>query len=118
MLRNAAYAAEQRNGRKITSEDVEKAYGEVREIRRKYMLEKLGEHYKLLYEIIIKNLRMIMILRSKKFPIHKDDPRLLEALSYFGFTSLPLDWQDLWEKVLMRYLDSLKGLLTILMSIN
>lgn len=69
-------------------------------------------------ETIIKNLRMIMILRSKKFPIHKDDPRLLEALSYFDFTSLTLDWQDLWEKVLLRYLDSLRGLSTILMSIE
>jgi len=63
---------------------------------------------------IIKNLRMIMMLRSKKFPIHKDDPKLLDALKYFGFTLHNLDWQDLWEKLLLSYLDSSKLLLTCL----
>jgi len=63
---------------------------------------------------VIKNLRMIMTLRSKKYPIHRDDPILLDALSYFGFTSIPPDWQELWENVLQRYLYSLESLISIL----
>jgi len=76
----------------------------------------LNEKYPNFDKTLIRNLRMIMILRSKKFPVHKDDPRVLDALNYFGFTSLTLDWQELWEKVLQRYLDSLKTLLKTLMS--
>ncbi|MEM2210255.1 MAG: hypothetical protein QXK35_00385 [Nitrososphaerales archaeon] len=34
---------------------MEKAYEEVKEIKNKYMLEKLGEHHKLIYEIVKKN---------------------------------------------------------------
>jgi hypothetical protein len=34
---------------------------------------------------------MIMTLRSKKYPIHGDDPALLDALNYFGFTRIPPD---------------------------
>lgn len=47
ILRNSAYIAERSNRNKITKDDVEKAYEEVMEIKRKYMLEKLGEHHKL-----------------------------------------------------------------------
>jgi len=54
-LRNAAYIAEKSNNTKITRENVEKAYEEVVEIKRKYMLEKLGEHHKLIYDIVKKN---------------------------------------------------------------
>jgi len=36
-------------------EDVEKVYQEVREIKRKYLLEKLGSHYELIYKIVKKN---------------------------------------------------------------
>lgn len=67
---------------------------------------------------ITKNLRMIMTLRSKKYPIHKDDPALLDALSYFGFTSLPPDWQELWQTVLQRYLNSLQSLISIIVSLG
>jgi hypothetical protein len=71
------------------------------------------------YDIsIIKNLRMIMTLRSKKYPIHRDDSVLLDALSYFGFTNIPPDWQDLWGTVLQRYLDSLEGLIRIIVSMG
>ena len=55
VLRNSAYIAERSNRNKITKDDVEKAYEEVMEIKRKYMLEKLGEHHKLVYEIIREN---------------------------------------------------------------
>lgn len=57
-LRNAAYIAEQRNRPKITAEDVDSTYKEVREIKRKYTIEKLGEHYKLVYKIIEENPRI------------------------------------------------------------
>ena len=54
-LRNAAYIAEKLGKSKITKDDVEKAYEEVMEIKKKYMLEKLGAHHKLIYEIVKKN---------------------------------------------------------------
>ena len=54
-LRNAAYIAEKLGKSKITKDEVEKAYEEVMEIEKKYMLEKLGAHHKLIYEIVKKN---------------------------------------------------------------
>lgn len=56
---------------------------------------------------IITNLRNIVTLRSKKYPIHSDDPKFIEALGYFSF-NFPPDWEDLWEVVLKSYLDSLE----------
>ena len=41
-LRNAAYVAEQRNRRKITSKDVEKAYEEAKKIKKKIHDRKAG----------------------------------------------------------------------------
>ena len=67
-------------------------------------------------ETIIKNLRVMMTLRSKKYPIHQDDPAFVDALNYFGRKEVPPDWQELWEAVLKRYLDSLQGLLSMLVS--
>lgn len=67
---------------------------------------------------IIKNLRVIVTLRSKKYPIHRDDPAFIDALNYFGFTELPPDWQELWEAVLQRYLESLQGLVSVLVSVS
>ena len=63
----------------------------------------------------IKNLRMIMALRSKRFPIHRGHPQFLDALRYFGFETLSPDWQDLWEKLLSRYLDSLRRIVEMLL---
>ena len=56
---------------------------------------------------IIANLRNIVTLRSKKFPIHSDDPKFIEALRYFDF-NFPPDWGDLWEVVLKKYLECLE----------
>lgn len=61
-------------------------------------------------QTIIKNLRMIQTLRSKKFPIHVDTPEFIEALKYFGFPFPVTDWQALWDTVLQKYLESLNGL--------
>lgn len=49
-----AYVAEKDNRTKITGEDVEKGYEEVKEIKRKYYLEGLP-HHKLICEIVKKN---------------------------------------------------------------
>jgi|GEM_PF-912991 len=61
----------------------------------------------------IKNLRMIQNLRSKKYPVHVDDKKFTEALNYFGFSSFPPDWEELWETVLQKYFESLEGLKSI-----
>lgn len=49
------WIAEKSDRTKITIEDDEKAYEEVREIKQKYILEKLGEHHRLIYEFVKKN---------------------------------------------------------------
>jgi orc1/cdc6 family replication initiation protein len=54
-LRNAASIAEKLNRLKISEEDVEKGYEEVKEIKRKYYLERLTPHHKLLVDIVRKN---------------------------------------------------------------
>jgi len=54
-LRNSAYIAEKANRSKITIEDIKKGYEEVKEIKRKYLLETLGSHYRLTVEIVKKN---------------------------------------------------------------
>ena len=78
----------------------------------------LDENFPNHNKTIIKNFRVIMTLRSKKYPIHSDDPAFLDALNYLGFTGLPPDWQELWEAVLRRYLESLKGLLALFVSMS
>lgn len=57
---------------------------------------------------IIINFRNIMTLRSKKHPIHTDDPKFINALEYFGFGYPPENWGDLWKSVLDKYLESLE----------
>lgn len=59
---------------------------------------------------MIKDLRMIQRLRSKKYPIHADTTEFIEALQYFGFTFPVIDWQALWEASLNAYLQTLEGL--------
>jgi len=62
-LRNASLIAERNNRRKITLEDVKKGYEKVKYIKRKYLLDKLGSHYRLIYEIAKNNPG----ITSKKF---------------------------------------------------
>jgi len=57
-LKYAAFNTEKEGKSRIEEEDVKKGFGEVKDIKRKYMLEKLGEHHKLIYEIIKKNPRI------------------------------------------------------------
>jgi len=68
--------------------------------------------------VSVKNLRMMITLRSKKYPIHRDDSAYLNALSYFGFTDVPPDWQNLWGTVLIRYLETLRTLVNALLRIQ
>lgn len=66
---------------------------------------------------LISNFRNIITLRSKRHPIHSDDPRLIDALEYFGFNYPPDDWEKLWKTVLNKYLECLKLLLEYLNTI-
>lgn len=59
---------------------------------------------------IITNLRNIVTMRSKKYPIHRDDPKFIEASKCFGFQDFPPDWGELWEVILTKYLESLEEL--------
>lgn len=54
------------------------------------MLEnKLQREFDSFDKNILASLRMIITLRSKKHPVHKDDPKYLDALKYFGQIRLP-----------------------------
>ena len=68
----------------------------------------LKENEKSSYKNIIKNLRMLKILRNKKFPTHYDDGRFIEAMNNFGQQTFPPDWEVLWENVLEDTTESLK----------
>lgn len=59
------------------------------------------------------NLREIHTLRSKKMPIHKDDPKIIQILLKWEF-KIPPNWSNLWIEALRRYRDSLEMLKTIL----
>ena len=83
-LKYAAFNAEREGKTKIENKDITKGFEEIREVKRKYMLEKLGEHHKLIYEIIKKNPRIIsgkLIMRYKsecrKIGLDPKSPRTL-----------------------------------------
>ncbi|MHA1331356.1 MAG: Cdc6/Cdc18 family protein, partial [Candidatus Hodarchaeales archaeon] len=83
-LRYAAFNAEREGKRKIDESDVKKGFEEVKDIKRKYMLEKLGEHHRLIYEIIKKNpritsgkLRSVYIDECKRMGFQPKSPRTL-----------------------------------------
>jgi Cdc6-like AAA superfamily ATPase len=54
-LRNAASIAERSNKSRISEEDVNRGYEEVKEIKRKYYLERLTPHHKVLLDIVRKH---------------------------------------------------------------
>jgi len=51
-------------------------------------------------------LRDIYALRSKKMPIHKDDPKILQVLLKWEY-KIPPNWSSLWIKALSKYRDGL-----------
>jgi hypothetical protein len=65
---------------------------------------------------IIQNLRQIITLRSKKYPVHPDDKKFIGAMNYFGIATFPPDWEELWERALRGYLEALQKLLEIIKS--
>jgi hypothetical protein len=77
------------------------------------ILEKEVPNYDRMIVVILRN---IIKLRSKKFPIHSNDPEFIKALSYFGFT-YPPNFKRLWEKVLSEYYRSLELLFGCLSTI-
>lgn len=54
----------------------------------------------------IVNLRDIMTLRSKKMPIHEDDPKLIKVILKWEYR-IPPNWSSLWKQALMKYKESL-----------
>lgn len=67
---------------------------------------------------IIQNLRMLKILRNKKYPAHPDDGIFLEAVKFFGQPTFPPDWTVLWESVLKSVTESLVSFRNYLQQIN
>lgn len=55
-------------------------------------------------------LRDIMTLRSKKMPIHEDDPKIVQVLLKWEY-KIPPNWANLWIKALSKYRDSLSLLM-------
>ena len=58
-------------------------------------------------DLIIKNLRDIITLRSKKSPIHSDDSKVIDVILRWG-EIIPPDWESLGIKVLQKYLEHLQ----------
>jgi len=56
---------------------------------------------------IIKNLRDINTLRSKKSPIHPDDSKVIDVILRWDET-VPPDWESLGIKALQKYLEHLQ----------
>jgi len=75
----------------------------------------LKEKYQNLDSKIVDNLREIMILRSKKMPIHEDDPKIVQVLLKWE-NKIPPDWCLLWTQALAKYKESLEGLGQLLSS--
>jgi len=71
-LKYAAFNAEKEGKSKIDADDVKKGFEEVKDIKRKYMLEKLGEHHKLIVEIARKKRG---ILSGDFYRVYKHEAR-------------------------------------------
>jgi len=67
-------------------------------------LKKTANNYE---DLIIKNLRDIITLRSKKSPIHSDNPKVIDVILQWGET-IPPDWESLGIKALQKYLEHLQ----------
>ena len=75
----------------------------------------LKEKYRDFNINLIVNLRDIMTLRSKKMPIHEDNPKLVQVILKWEH-KIPPNWASLWEQALMRYKESLLELEKLLSS--
>ena len=73
----------------------------------------LKEKYPNFNQKIITNLREIMTLRSKKMPIHKNDPKIIQVILKWEY-KIPPNWSSLWTQALIKYQESLNELAKIL----
>ena len=62
---------------------------------------------------VISNLRDIVVMRSKRFPIHVTDTKFVEVVIRLTGKYPPV-WADLWVKALRMYEESLEKLLNLL----
>lgn len=65
----------------------------------------LKEKYQDFDSAIITNLREIKVLRSKKMPIHEDDPKIIQVILKWG-CKIPPNWYSLWMSALQKYKES------------
>lgn len=75
----------------------------------------LREKYQDFNTNLIVDLRDIMTLRSKKMPIHEDDPKLIQVMLKWEHR-IPPNWASLWKQALIRYRESLSELEKLLSS--
>ena len=75
----------------------------------------LKEKYQDFNMNLIVNLRDIMTLRSKKMPIHEDNPKLVQVILKWEH-KIPPNWTSLWKQALTRYKESLLELEKLLSS--
>lgn len=62
-------------------------------------------------QVIIKNLRDILVLRSKKFPTHVDSTDWIKKVKSLGFVYPINDWQSLGFKCIELYFESIANTL-------
>jgi 20S proteasome alpha/beta subunit len=75
----------------------------------------LKEKYQDFNMNLIVNLREIMTLRSKKMPIHEDNPKIIQVILKWGH-KIPPNWASLWKQALVKYKESLLELEKLLSS--
>lgn len=71
-LRKAALNAEKKSRSEISIDDIEKAFHDVKDIKKKYYLDKLSPHHKLIVNILRKN---IELTSSEFYDIYRIDSR-------------------------------------------
>lgn len=77
------------------------------------LAEFLKEKYPDFNMNLIGNLRDIMSLRSKKMPIHEDDPKIIQVILRWE-QKIPPNWSSLWKQALIKYEESLSELQKLL----
>jgi 20S proteasome alpha/beta subunit len=75
----------------------------------------LKEKYQHFNPAIITNLREIKVLRSKKMPIHEDDPKILKVILKWE-CKIPPNWGHLWMLGLQKYKESITMLAEVFSS--
>lgn len=71
-LKNAAFNAERSGESHISDQDVSKAYEDVKKIRKKYYLERLTPHHKLLVEIVEENPKIHSGVLYEKYKVQAE----------------------------------------------